>query len=111
MVTKTSIDETLEIALRQMVVNATSNDEYNAGIQFQNHDMKCFSMISMGDYGIVYDSTHDRLIVVWGLHIRDNRQGDWGQGYYFDNNGGNDLNSRYQIKEVIRLLLDKVQRV
>ena len=27
-----SIDETLEIALKQMVINATSNDEYNAGI-------------------------------------------------------------------------------
>lgn len=110
MITKMNIDETLSMILKQMVINAINDDEYNAGIMFQNHDMKCFSMISLGDYGIVFDSTNDRLIVVWSLHIRDDRQGDWGQGYYFDNNGSSDLCNRYQIKEAIKLLLDKVQR-
>ena len=111
MVTKTSIDEALKVALRQMIINCTNDDEYNAGIYFQNHDMECYSMISMGDYGIVFDKTHDRLIGVWALHIRDDRQGDWGQGFYpMPDEDEEDLNKRYKIDETITWLLNKVQR-
>lgn len=75
---------------------------------FENSGMECFVLATAGGYSIVYDRTNDRMIVAYALHSRGNNKGDWGQGYYFMNDGGNDLNNRYNLVDVVELWLNKV---
>lgn len=102
----------------------TAIDRLNDGIayrkdyvRFNNNSMACYILATSGGYSVIYDDTNDRLIVAWlvrlfGHEFGDDgitlfNKGDWGQGYYFMNNGGNDLISRYELDKVAELFIEK----
>lgn len=84
--------------------------------RFINNGMECFILMTSGGYHLIYDNSADRLIVAWLVRLYGhefasdgslNIKGDWGQGYYFMNNGGDDLMSRYDIDKAVELFIKK----
>jgi hypothetical protein len=97
--------------VKQDIINIQAG-EVDSYLRFENNGMDCFSLCNSGGYSIIYDNTNDRLIVAWALRLSINfafqvNKGSWGNGYYFNNNGGNDIIDRYEIDNVVSLWLDK----
>lgn len=96
---------------KQAVIDINAGETYNY-IRFFNHKDEMILIATSGGYSIIKDNTNDRMIVAWclrlnGSNIDDTIKGDWGQGYYFDNDGGNDLVSRYELNDVVDLFIKK----
>lgn len=87
--------------------------------RFRNNQHDLFVIASSGGYSIIYDNCCDKMIVAWSVRLVYKTDtfdeildktcliGDWGQGYYFDNNGGNDLVERYDLVSVVELFIKK----
>ena len=106
----TALNPAIERQVKQGIIDAQAGDTVT--VKFENNSMTCHLLASCGGYFIIYDSTADRLIVAWSLRLANDSInnkviGDWGNGYYFDNNGGNDIVTRYDIKEVVKLFIEK----
>ena len=97
--------------VKQDIINIQAG-EVDSYLRFQNNRMDCFSLCNSGGYSIIYDNTTDRLIVAWAVKLSidfvlNEVKGSWGNGYYFDNNGGNDVIDRYNIGNVASLWIEK----
>ena len=108
---KQFLNDTVTRQVKQDIINIQAG-ETDSYMQFMNNGMQCFSLCNSGGYSIIYDNTADRLIVAWAVRISvDNitgtLKGSWGNGYYYNNEGGNDLLTRYDIPSVVSLWLDK----
>lgn len=106
------IEKNIKMAIDRLNDGKAFKNDYT---RFINNGMECFVIATSGGYHVIYDNSNDRLIVAWLVRLYGhefmgdtlNVIGDWGQGYYFNNNGGNDLMSRYEIEEVARLFIKK----
>ena len=106
----------IETNIRTAIDRLNDGDAFKKDYtRFINNGMECFIVATSGGYHVIYDNSHDRLIVAWLVRLYGhelmgdtlNVIGDWGQGYYFDNNGGDDLMTRYDIEEVARMFIKK----
>lgn len=104
-----ALNEAITKQVKQGIVDAQAGDTVT--VKFENDGMTCHLLASCGGYFIIYDSSADRLVVAWALRLSKNSdeivKGSWGNGYYFLNNGGNDLIERYEIHEVVELFIQK----
>lgn len=99
---------------KQGIINIDSN-ETQSYTRFINNGMECFIIATSGGYHVIYDNSNDRLIVAWLVRLYGhefmgdtlNIKGDWCQGYYFENKGGNDIVDRYDLINVIELFVKK----
>ena len=96
--------------IKQGIIDVEAKDA--TYISFKNNDINCHILASCGGYSVIFDSINDRLIVVWCLKIwksciDGSITGGWGNGHYFDNNGGNDIIERYNIDDVANLFIEK----
>lgn len=106
-----TIKETIVDDVKQAIIDIQAGEE-DCFMKFLNNGMVGYSIACSGGYSIIYDCTNDRLVVAWllkvrGSNIHDCIDGSWGQGYYFDNNGGSYLNERYDIDRVVDLFVRK----
>ena len=106
---------TITRQVKQDIINIQANETYNY-LRFKNNGRDCFSLCNSGGYSIIYDNTNDRLIVAWAVKLSidfvlNEVNGSWGNGYYFDNNGGNDIIDRYDIGNVSDLFIRKAFEV
>jgi hypothetical protein len=90
-------------------INANETDCYT---RFFNGSFELFMIANAGGYSILFDRTNDRMIVAWALRLNgsntdDTIKGSWGNGYYFMNEGGNDLATRYDLIKVVDLFINK----
>lgn len=97
--------------VKQDIININAG-EVDSYLRFQNNGMDCFSLCNSGGYSIIYDNTNDRLIVAWAVKLNidfvlNEVKGSWGNGYYYNNEGGNDIIDRYCIAEVSDLFISK----
>ena len=97
--------------VKQDVININAG-EIDSYLRFKNNGMDCFSLCNSGGYSIIYDNTNDRLIVAWAVKLNidftlNEINGSWGNGHYFNNNGGNDIIERYDIGNVSDLFIRK----
>lgn len=97
--------------VKQDIINIQAN-EIDSYLRFKNNGMDCFSLCNSGGYSIIYDNTNDRLIVAWAVKLNidfvlNEVKGSWGNGYYFNNNGGNNVIDRYDIGNVSDLFIRK----
>lgn len=100
--------------VKQDIINIQANEVYSY-LRFKNNRMDCFSLCNSGGYSIIYDNTNDRLIVAWAVRLNidftlNEVNGSWGSGYYFNNNGGNDIIDRYDIGNVSDFFIGKAFR-
>ena len=106
------IEKNIKMAIDRLNDSNAFKNDYT---RFINNGMECFIVATSGGYHVIYDNSHDRLVVAWLVRLYGhefmgdtlNVIGDWGQGYYFNNNGGNDLMSRYEIEKVARMFIKK----
>lgn len=96
--------------LKQDVIDVNAGDTVTA--KFENNGMTCHILAAGGGYFVIFDSTNDRMVVAWSLRLdkdatTDKVKGSWGNGYYFDNNGGNDIIDRYELPQVADLFIKK----
>lgn len=107
------IEKNIKMAIDR--INDYCNDFTKDYTRFINNGMECFILMTSGGYHVIYDNSNDRLIIAWLVRLYGhefmgdtlNVVGDWGQGYYFNNNGGNDLMSRYDIGRAVELFIKK----
>lgn len=97
--------------VKQDIININAG-EVDSYLRFKNNGMDCFSLCNSGGYSIIYDNTYDRLIVAFAVKLSidftlNEVNGSWGNGHYFDNNGGNDVIDRYNIGNVASLWIKK----
>ena len=97
--------------VKQDVININAG-EIDSYLRFKNNGMDCFSLCNSGGYSIVYDNSNDRLIVAWAVKLNidftlNEINGSWGNGYYFNNNGGNNVIERYDMGNVSDLFIRK----
>ena len=106
---------TITRQVKQDIININAN-ETDSYLRFKNSGMDCFSLCNSGGYSVIYDNTNDRLIVAWAVKLSidfvlNEVNGAWGNGHYFDNNGGNNIIDRYDIGKVADLFIRKAFEV
>ena len=114
--TNNDLQTRIETNIRTAIDRLNDGDAFKKDYtRFINNGMECFVIATSGGYHVIYDNSHDRLIVAWLVRLYGheligdtlNVIGDWGQGYYFNNKGGNDLMTRYNIGTVAELFIRK----
>lgn len=93
--------------LKQAMIDEAAGELVNQ-FEFTNHGDRFKVIAQVGAWSVIYDCSRDRLIVAWALKPFNDGTGAWGNGFYFDNEGGNDLIERYKIDDVASFFIDKV---
>ena len=105
------ISEVIVDDVKQAIIDIQSGED-DRYMKFLNNGLVCYSIACSGIYSIISDYTNDMFLVAWllkvqGANTHDCIDGSWGQGYYFENNGGNYIFERYDVGAVVDLFLRK----